>query len=240
MTSQSIKTTKTESKTPRNRSHQNQNLRTTHHSKSPTSSEILTISFWGEAKRNRNWIRSIKLPVVAVSEWVRSESRIIMGNITEENDEDVASISKHVAYLHCWQWDWVKTSKKKKNRRSGSVVVDLPATLSRCYEIHRNFWSYGFHSRKKREIGSRWIHLEEWLLWRDHNIGWKWKTMKIRGIDWDKLAYYFDNYFLKWKLTLFMSFYDIGKSKMKSPHNVLIRPNCLYFQSIWCCMLDKI
>ena len=54
MTSQSIKTTKTESKTPRNRSHQNQNLRTTHHSKSPTSSEILTISFWGEAKRNRN------------------------------------------------------------------------------------------------------------------------------------------------------------------------------------------
>lgn len=133
-----------------------------------------------------------------------------------------------------------KHQKKKKNRRSGSVVVDLPATLSRCYEIHRNFWSYGFHSRKKREIGSRWIHLEEWLLWRDHNIGWKWKTMKIRGIDWDKLAYYFDNYFLKWKLTLFMSFYDIGKSKMKSPHNVLIRPNCLYFQSIWCCMLDKI
>lgn len=185
MTSQSIKTTKTESKTPRNRSHQNQNLRTTHHSKSPTSSEILTISFWGEAKRNRNWIRSIKLPVVAVSEWVRSESRIIMGNITEENDEDVASISKHVAYLHCWQWDWVKTSKKKKNRRSGSVVVDLPATLSRCYEIQRNFWIIMVSTAEKE---SNWFAVDSFgrmitVMWSYYYHSSLWVKMEYKEKD---------------------------------------------------------
>lgn len=188
MTSQSIKTTKTESKTPRNRSHQNQNLRTTQYPsfKEPNIPGNSNNQHLRRSKKtkNRNWIRSIKLPVVAVSEWLRSESRI-MGNITEENDEDVASISKHVAYLHCWQWDWVKTSKKKKNRRSGSVVVDLPATLSRCYEIQRNFWIIMVSTAEKE---SNWFAVDSFgrmitVMWSYYYHSSLWVKMEYKEKD---------------------------------------------------------
>ncbi|KAK7394825.1 hypothetical protein VNO78_15365 [Psophocarpus tetragonolobus] len=84
-------------KSPRNKRHQNQNLRTTHHLKIPTSWEIPTTSLWGMQKKG-NRIRSINQPVVAVSECVRSETRCLLALLATRFGENRKPSSQPQCY----------------------------------------------------------------------------------------------------------------------------------------------
>lgn len=76
-----------------------------------------------------------------------------MGNITEENDDDdVASISKHLAYLHCWQGDLVEIKKKTVAVAVLLFYPPLCLAATKSNAISELLW---FPRQKKRAIGSR-------------------------------------------------------------------------------------